>query len=82
MFPNTGKRIVVTEGELDAASCYEAMSGWPMVSLPHGAASAKKDIQKQIPLFQGYNEIVLFLIAMSQARRQLKMLQEYYLQVR
>ncbi len=60
MFPSTGKRIVVTEGELDAASCYEAMAGWPMVSLPHGAASAKKDIQKQIPLFQGYEEIVLF----------------------
>ena len=34
-FPSTGKRIVVTEGELDAASCYEAMAGWPMVSLPH-----------------------------------------------
>ena len=36
------------------------MSGWPMVSLPHGASSAKKDLQKQIPLLQGYNEIVLF----------------------
>ena len=60
LFPSTGKRIVVTEGELDAASCYEAMPNWPMVSLPHGAASAKKDIQKQIPLFQGYEEIVLF----------------------
>ena len=60
LFPTSGKRIVVTEGELDAASCYEAMPGWPMVSLPHGAASAKKDIQKQIPLFQGYEEIVLF----------------------
>ena len=54
LFPSSGKRIVVTEGELDAASCYEAMPGWPMVSLPHGAASAKKDCQKQIPLFQGY----------------------------
>ena len=60
LFPSSGKRIVVTEGELDAASCYEAMPGWPMVSLPHGAASAKKDIQKQIPLFQGYDEIILF----------------------
>ena len=59
-FPTTGKRIVVTEGELDAASCYEAMPSWPMVSLPHGAASAKKDIQKQIPLIQGYEEVVLF----------------------
>ena len=45
LFPSTGKRIVVTEGELDAASCYEAMPGWPMVSLPHGATSAKKDCQ-------------------------------------
>ena len=60
LFPTTGKRIVVTEGELDAASCFEAMPNWAMVSLPHGAASAKKDIQKQIPLFQGYQEIVLF----------------------
>ena len=60
LFPSTGNRIVITEGELDAASCYEAMDGWPMVSLPHGAASAKKDIQKQIPLLQGYEKIVLF----------------------
>tara|TARA_E500000331_G_scaffold106398_1_gene103196 strand:- start:2290 stop:3723 length:1434 start_codon:yes stop_codon:yes gene_type:complete len=60
LFPTTGKRIVVTEGELDAASCYEAMPNWPMVSLPHGAASAKKDLQKQLPLFQGYEEIILF----------------------
>ena len=60
LFPTSGKRIVITEGELDAASCYEAMSGWPMVSLPHGAASAKKDLQKQIPFLQGYQEIVLF----------------------
>ncbi len=60
LFPATGRRIVVTEGELDAASCYEVMAGWPMVSLPHGAQSAKKDLQKQLPLFQGYEEIVLF----------------------
>ena len=60
LFPTTGKRITVTEGELDAASCYEAMSGWPMVSVPHGAAAAKRDVQKQIPLFQGYQEIILF----------------------
>ena len=60
LFPNSGKRIVITEGELDAASCYEAMENWPMVSLPHGAAGAKKDIQKQIPFLQGYKEIILF----------------------
>ena len=69
LFPNSGKRIVVYEGELDAASGYEAMGGWPMVSLPHGAQSAKKDVQKQIPLFQGYEEIVLFFDSDDQGRK-------------
>ena len=60
LFPSSGKRIIVYEGELDCASGYEAMTGWPHLSLPHGAQGAKKDIQIQIPLFQGYQEIVLF----------------------
>ena len=60
LFPTSGKRVVITEGELDAASCSEAMPSWPMVSLPSGAASAKKSIQRAIPWLQGYEEIVLF----------------------
>ena len=60
LFPSTGKRVVITEGELDAASCSEAMPGWPMVSLPSGAAAARKSIQRAIPWLQGYEEIVLF----------------------
>ena len=60
LFPATGRRVVITEGELDAASWQEAMPGWPMVSLPSGAASAKKSIQRVIPWLQGYEEIVLF----------------------
>lgn len=60
LFPSTGKRVVITEGELDAASCQEAMPGWPMVSLPSGAAAARKSVQRAIPWLQGYEEIVLF----------------------
>ena len=60
LFPSSGKRVVITEGELDAASCSEAMPTWPMVSLPSGAASAKKSVQRVIPWLQGYEEIVLF----------------------
>ena len=60
LFPATGKRVVITEGELDAASCQEAMPGWPMVSLPSGAAAARKAIQRALPWLQGYEEIVLF----------------------
>ena len=33
---------------------------WPMVSLPSGAASAKKAIQNNLELLQGYEEVVLF----------------------
>ena len=60
LFPATGKRVVITEGELDAASCQEAMPGWPMVSLPSGAAAARKSVQRSLQWLQGYEEIVLF----------------------
>jgi len=60
LFPNSGQRVVITEGELDAASCAQAIPGWAMVSLPSGAASAKKSIQKNLEWLQGYDEICLF----------------------
>jgi twinkle protein len=60
LFPPTGKRVVITEGEFDAMSCYQAMPGWPMVSIPNGAQAAKKAIQKQMEWLQGYEEVVLF----------------------
>jgi len=60
LYPTTGKRIVIFEGEMDAASGSECMPGWPMVSVPSGAAGAKKAVQKQLPLLQGYDEIVIF----------------------
>ena len=60
LFADKGKRIVISEGELDALSIFEAMPGWAACSIGHGCAGAKKDIQKQIPYLQGYNEIVLF----------------------
>ena len=60
LFPAKGKRIYIYEGELDAASGAEVMPTWPHVSLPNGAASAKKSIQKNLEFLQGYDEIVLF----------------------
>ena len=55
-----GKRITITEGELDAASCLEIAPTWDVVSLPNGAAAAKKSIQKNLQFLQGYDQIVLF----------------------
>ena len=60
LFPDKGKRVVIFEGELDAATGHQCMEGWPMVSLPTGAASAKKSIQKNLQWLQGYEEVVLF----------------------
>ena len=60
LVPSTGKSIIVYEGEMDCVSGWEAYPNWPHVSLPHGAASAKKDIQKQLKLFQGYDNVILF----------------------
>ena len=58
-----GKRITITEGELDAASCLEIAPTWDVVSLPNGAAAAKKSIQRNLQWLQGYDEIVLFFDA-------------------
>ena len=54
------KRLVITEGELDAASCSQAQPGWPVVSLPSGAAGAKRAIQQNLDWLQEFEEIVLF----------------------
>jgi len=69
LFPSSGKRVVITEGEFDAMSCHQAMPGWPMVSVPNGAQGAKKAIQKQMEWLQGYEEVVLFFDA-DEAGRQ------------
>ena len=59
LFPSSGKRIVITEGEIDAASVLEVFPTYPAVSLPNGAAAAKKSCQKNLDWLQGYKEIVL-----------------------
>lgn len=60
LFPNHGHQLVICEGELDAASCAEAFPTWPMVSLPSGAAGAKRAIQQNLEYIQGYEKVVLF----------------------
>lgn len=55
-----GKRIVITEGELDCLSVSQAMGNkWPVVSLKDGAQSAVKSIQKSYDYLDGFEEIVL-----------------------
>ncbi|ADD95402.1 hypothetical protein HOT87_gp06 [uncultured phage MedDCM-OCT-S05-C849] len=82
LFPTNGKRIVITEGELDAASCYEAMPNWPMVSLPHGAASAKKDIQNKYLYYKGMRKSSSSLTMTTPEEMLLKKQRQSYLRER
>ena len=54
-----GKRLVITEGEMDALSVWEAQPKWPVVSIHSGAAGAYKDLQNQLSFCLGFDEIVL-----------------------
>ena len=60
LWKGSGKRIIITEGELDCASYAEIYPTWDVVSLPTGAAGAKKAIQKNYDFLQGYEEITLW----------------------
>ena len=55
-----GKEIVITEGELDCLSVYQIRPTWPVVSLPNGAAGAKKALQHQLKWLMGFESIILF----------------------
>lgn len=55
-----GKRIVVTEGEIDAMSISQAFGNkWPVVSLPQGAQSAAKVFAQEIEYLEQFGEVVI-----------------------
>ncbi|WP_412057739.1 DnaB-like helicase C-terminal domain-containing protein [Bartonella sp. DGB2] len=55
-----GKRVVITEGELDALSVSQIQNHkWPVVSLPTGAAGAKRALQKSFEWLNRFEEVVL-----------------------
>ena len=56
-----GKRITITEGELDCLSIAEALGGkYPVISINGGAQSAKKELLKHMEFLNSYQEIVLW----------------------
>ena len=55
-----GKMVVITEGEIDAASVSQVQGHkWPVVSIPNGAAAARKSIQKHLEWLSGFETVVL-----------------------
>ena len=55
--PN-GKRVVVTEGELDALSYRTVAPSWQVVSVPNGAAGATKAIKRSLEFLESFEEVV------------------------
>jgi len=60
LWRSSGKRVVVTEGEIDAMSIAQAFNlKWQVVSVPNGAQGAKKSIQKNLEWLESFEEVVL-----------------------
>lgn len=55
-----GKKIVVTEGEIDCLTVSQIQSNkWATVSVPNGAKAAKKSISKNLEYFDAFEEVIL-----------------------
>lgn len=58
LWRNEGKKLVITEGEIDALSVATGFDGkYPVVSLKGGARSAKKEITEHLEWINGYEEV-------------------------
>jgi twinkle protein len=60
LYPSGGKRLVITEGEIDAMSVAAAFNHKIVaaVSVPSGAASAKKYIRQQLEYIESFQEVI------------------------
>ena len=66
---NGGKKIVVTEGEIDCLSVAQLQNGkYPVVSIPMGAKAAKKTLAANYEYFDQFDEIIL-MFDMDEAGR-------------
>jgi twinkle protein len=55
-----GKRLIITEGEIDALSMSQAQNNkWPVVSLPNGAQSAAKALAANYDWLDNFETIIL-----------------------
>jgi len=60
LWKDGGKRLVITEGELDALSYSQASDNkWPTVSVPNGAAGAVKAIRREYEFVSKFSDVVL-----------------------
>lgn len=55
-----GKKIVITEGEIDCLTVSQLQGNkWPVVSIPNGAQAAKKAIEANLEYLENFEEVIL-----------------------
>jgi twinkle protein len=55
-----GKKIVITEGEIDCMTVSQMQSNkWPVISVPNGAQGAAKAIKEHLQYFDAFEEVIL-----------------------
>lgn len=55
-----GKKVVITEGELDCMSVSQVQGNkWPVVSIPSGSKSAAKSLRANIEWLEKFEEVIL-----------------------
>ena len=55
-----GKKIVITEGEIDCLTVSQLQGNkWPVVSIPNGAQGAKKAIEANLEYLGNFEEVIL-----------------------
>lgn len=59
LWRNGGKRLIITEGEIDAMSAFQMLGSWPVVSVPNGAQGAVKAIKTNLEFVEGYDLVIL-----------------------
>lgn len=60
LWRDKGKRVVITEGEIDAISVSSVQAHkWPVVSVPNGAQGAAKAVQRSLDWLEGFEQVVL-----------------------
>jgi len=62
LWRDSGKMVVITEGEIDALSVSQLQGNkWPVVSVPNGAAGAAKSVAASLEWLVQFDKVVLLL---------------------
>lgn len=70
LWRDAGRRVVVTEGEIDALSVSQVQENkWPVVSLANGAGSAERAFRDNLEWLEAFQEVVIMFDMDDEGRK-------------